>query len=129
MLTEQCNQPSLRVEVDLGAMVWRGLTNQFTKPEAVKVFPDSSVGKESTCHAGNPSSIPRLGRSMGEGIGYPFQYSWPSLLAQLVKNLSAMWETWVQSLGLEDPLEKGKAKRVLRQGRRSETVGTLGEGM
>ena len=52
-----------------------------------------------------------------------------SLVAQTVKRLPAMWETWVQSLGLEDPLEKGKAKRVLRQGRRSETVGTLGEGM
>ena len=44
----------------------------------------------------------------GEGIGYPFQYSWASLVAQLVKNLPAMWETWVRSLGWEDPLEKGK---------------------
>ena len=43
----------------------------------------------------------------GEGIGYPLQYSWASLVAQMVKNLSAMWETWVQSLGWEDPLEKG----------------------
>ena len=49
------------------------------------------------------------GRSPGEGIGYPLQYSWASLVAQLVKNLSAMWETWVQSLGWEDPLEKGMA--------------------
>ena len=53
--------------------------------------------------------IPGLGRSAGEGIGYPFQYSWASLVAQLVKNLPAMWENWVQSLGWEDPLEKGKA--------------------
>ena len=45
----------------------------------------------------------------GKGIGYPFQYSWASLVAQLVKNLPAMWETWVRSLGWEDPLEKGKA--------------------
>ena len=72
-------------------------------------FPDSSVGKESTCRAGNPSSIPGLGRSAGEGIGYPLQYSWASLVAQLVKNPPAMRETWVRSLGWEDPLEKRKA--------------------
>ena len=53
--------------------------------------------------------IPGSGRSSGEGIGYPVQYSWASLMAQLVKNLPAMWETWVQSLGWEDPLEKGTA--------------------
>ena len=53
--------------------------------------------------------IPGLGRSAGEGIGYPLQYFWASLVAQLVKNLPAMWETWVLSLGWEDPLEKGKA--------------------
>ena len=70
---------------------------------------DSSVGKESACNAGDPCSIPGLGRSPGEGIGYPLQYSWASLVAQLVKNPSAMWETWVQSLGWEDLLEKGKA--------------------
>ena len=52
--------------------------------------------------------ISRLGRSAGEGIGYPLQYSWASLVAQLVKNPPVMWETWVQSLGREDPLEKGK---------------------
>ena len=72
-------------------------------------FPHSSVGKESTCNAGDPGSIPGSGRSAGEGIGYPLQYSWASLVAQLVKNKPAMWETWVQSLGWEDPLEKGKA--------------------
>ena len=70
-------------------------------------FPDSSVGKESPCNAGNPGSIPRLGRSPGEGIGCPLQYSLASLVAQLVKNLPTMWETWAQSLGWEDPLEKG----------------------
>ena len=53
--------------------------------------------------------IPELGRSAGEGIGYPLQYSWASVVAQLVKNLPAMQETWAQSLGWEDPLEKGKA--------------------
>ena len=57
-------------------------------------FPDSSVGKESACKAGDPGSVPGLGRSSGEGIGYPLQYSWASLVAQLVKNL-AMQETWV----------------------------------
>ena len=56
-------------------------------------FPDRSVGKESACSAGDPSSIPGSGRSTGEGIGYPFQYSWASLVAQLVKNPSAMRET------------------------------------
>ena len=70
---------------------------------------DGSVGKESTCNAGDPGLIPELGRSPGEGIGYPLQYSQASLGAQLVKNLPAMQETWVRSLGWEDPLEKGKA--------------------
>ena len=69
-------------------------------------FPGSSAGKESTCNAGDPGSIPGLGRSPGKGIGYPLQYSWASLVAQKVKNPS-IWETWVQSLGWEDPLEKG----------------------
>ena len=59
-----------------------------------KGFPDSSVGKESACNAGDPGLIPGSGRSPGEGIGYPLQYSWASLVAQLVKNLPAMWETW-----------------------------------
>ena len=72
-------------------------------------FPHGSVGKESSCNAGDPSSIPRSGRSPGEGVGYPLQYSWASLVAQLVKNPPAMQETWVRSLGWEDPLEKGKA--------------------
>ena len=68
----------------------------------------NSVGKESTCNAGDPSSIPGLGRSTGEGIGYPLQYNWDSLVAQLVKNPPAMQETWVRPLGWEEPLEKGK---------------------
>ena len=72
-------------------------------------FPDGSVGKESACNTGDPSLIPGSGRSIGEGIGYPLQHSWASLVAQLVKNLPAMQETWVQSLGWENPLEKGKA--------------------
>ena len=66
-------------------------------------FPSSSASKESTCNAGDPS----LGRSLGEEIGYPLQYSWASLVAQLVKNPLVMRETWVRSLSWEDPLEKG----------------------
>ena len=72
-------------------------------------FPSSSAGKESTCNSGDPVSIPESRRSAGEGKGYPLQCSWASLVAQLVKNLPAMQEIWVQSLGWEYPLEKGMA--------------------
>ena len=72
-------------------------------------FPGGSVNKETTCNAGNLGLIPVLGRSLGEGIGYPLQYSWASLVTQMVKNLPAMWETWVRSLGWEDPLDEGMA--------------------
>ena len=72
-------------------------------------FPDSSVGKESACSAGDSGSIPGSGLSTAEGIGYPLHYSWASLVTQLVRNLPEMWETWVQSLGWEDPLKKKKA--------------------
>ena len=74
-----------------------------------KGFPGSSAGKESSCSAGDPSSIPGLGRSPGEGIDYPLQYSWVSLVAQMVKNLTAMQKTWVRSLVWEDALEEGMA--------------------
>ena len=70
-------------------------------------FPYSSVGKESACNAGDPGSIPGSGRSNGEVIGYPCQYYWASPVAQMVKNPPAMRETWVPSLGWEDPLEEG----------------------
>ena len=72
-------------------------------------FPGSSDDKESACNVGDPGSISGSGRSTGEGIGLPLQYSWTSPVAQLVKNLPAMWETWVRRLGWEDPLEKGMA--------------------
>ena len=62
-------------------------------------FPCGSAGKESTCNAGELGSIPGLGRSAEERIGYPLQYSWASLVAHLVKNSPAMRETWVQPLG------------------------------
>ena len=68
-------------------------------------FPDSSVGKKSTYNAGDPSSIPGSGRSPGEGIGYPLQYYRTFLVAQLVKNLPAMQETWTQSMSRGDALE------------------------
>ena len=73
-----------------------------------KHLPDGSAGKESACNARDPGLIPGLGRSPGEGIGYPLQYSWAYLVAQLVNNLPAMWETWILSLGWDDLLEKGK---------------------
>ena len=73
------------------------------------MFPGNSVSKESACNAGDLGLIPGLGRSAGEGKGYTIQYSWASLVVQLVKNLPVMQETSVQSLGLEEPLEKGKA--------------------
>ena len=96
-------------------IVWNGYYFHFTNKD-IKAqvshsggFPDISVGKKSTCNAGDPDSIPGSGISAGEGIGYPLQYSWASLVAQLVKNPPAMQETWVRSLDWEDPLEKGKA--------------------
>ena len=58
-------------------------------------FPVISADEDSTCNAGDPSSIPGLGRSPGEGIGYPLQYSWAYLVTQLVKNPPELWETWV----------------------------------
>ena len=75
-------------------------------------FSDSSVDKESACNAGDPILIPELERSPGEGIGYPLQYSWASLMVQTAKNLPAMWETWVQSLSWEDSLEEGMAAHL-----------------
>ena len=76
----------------------RGAQNVSPLPAGSLVllgFPGSSADKESICNTGEPSSIPESGSSTGEGIGYPHQYSWASLVAQLVKNLPEMWETWV----------------------------------
>ena len=72
-----------------------------TERLTLSLSPVSSVGKESTCYAGDPSSAPGSERSSGEGIGYPLRYSWASLVAQLVMNLPSMRKTWVQSLGWE----------------------------
>ena len=96
---------------DSGA--WRatvhGVTKSQTQLKWLRTHACNSVGKESAYSAGDQGSTPGLGRSDGEGISYPLQYSWASLVAQLVKNLPAMWETWFWSLGWEDLLEKGKA--------------------
>ena len=72
-------------------------------------FPGGSDGKEPACNAGDPGSIPGSESSSREGIGYPFQYSGASLMAQMEKNLTVMRETWVRSLCWEDPLEEGMA--------------------
>ena len=91
------------------------MAKQLEGIQGVKGFPGSSAGKESACNADSwirfLGSIPGSGRSAEEGRGYPLQYSWASLVAQLVKNLPEMWKTWVRSLGWEDPLEKGMATR------------------
>ena len=70
--------------------------------------PDISVGKISTCNAGDPGSIPGSRRSAGEGIGRPLQYSWASLVAQLVKNPPVMRETWCLIPGLGRSPGEGK---------------------
>ena len=75
----------------------------------IAISPGISAGKESACNAGDSGSIPGWSRSPGEGLGYPLQYSWASLVAQMVKNPPAKFETQVRSLGWEDPLEKGMA--------------------
>ena len=72
-------------------------------------FPDGSADEESTCNAVDLSLILGSGKSAGEGIGHPLQYSWASFMAQLVKNWLATQDIWVPSLGWEDPLEKGNA--------------------
>ena len=96
----------------------------------IYVFPDSSVSKESACDAGDPGLIPGSGRSVGEGLGYPLQYSWASLVAQLVKNVPEMQDTWVRSLGWEDHLltiyvskqQKCQAKECYRPMETSSTL-------
>ena len=93
----------------LGCRLFLHGCSSKVQPLLLTGFPNSSVGKESACNSGDPCSTPGLGRSSGEGIGYPLPYSWASLMAQLIRNLPAMQETWIRSLGLEDALEKGNA--------------------
>ena len=94
MLSRTRNRKSRRRE-SLGAnnsQVHTG-PHPIKEPISVKGFPDISVGKEFACNAGDPGSIPVLGRSSGEEIGYPLHYSWASFVVQLVKNLPVVWET------------------------------------
>ena len=72
-------------------------------------FPSDSAGKESACNAGDPNLISGSVRSPGEGIHCPFEYSWAFLVTQMANNQPAMQETWVQSLGWDDPLEEDMA--------------------
>ena len=92
----------------------------------VNLLRNMIAGKEYTCNAGDPSSIPGSGRSPGEAIDYLLQYSWASLVAQLVKNLPVVRETWVRSLGWEDPLEKREATHSILAWRIPWTVQSMG---
>ena len=89
-------------------LVCSGCYNPIPYSGWLKGFPGSSAGKESACNAGNPSLTPGLGRSAGEEIGYPLQCSWASLLAQLIRNLFTMQETWIQSLGRRKQLKNNR---------------------
>ena len=101
------NLPAMQ-ETPVQFLGWEDCWRKGRLPTPVFLgFPRDSASKECVCN-GDLGSIPELGRSLGEGVGYPLQYSWASLVTRLVKNASAM-ETWVQSLSWEDPLEKGKA--------------------
>ena len=85
-----------------GGLQSMGLQRVRNEATESRDFPGSSAGKESTCNTGDPGLISGLGRSPGEVIGSPLQYSWASLEAQRLKHLPPMQETWVRSLGLED---------------------------
>ena len=106
----RCSSSSL-TQITSVHWVLSHLSFPFSLPLLGIAFPDSSVGKYSACNAGDPGLIPGLGRSTGVGIGYPLQYSWASLVAQLVKNLPAMPETRVPSLGLIPGLGRSTGER------------------
>ena len=89
--------------------IWYCWSKLFIPSVLVKCLPGRSAGKKSTCNAGGPGLIPTLGRSAGEGIGYPFLCSSASLVARVVKNQPAVWETWVLSLDCEASPEKATA--------------------
>ena len=99
-----------------GCLVWEKLLgipslDQWLSTENtwLRGFLGSTVGKEIACNAGVPGLSPESESSPGEGTSYPLQYSWTSLVAQMLNNLPAMWENWVWSLGWEDPLKEGMA--------------------
>ena len=85
-------------------------------------LPWQLAGKDSTCNGGDPGSILGSGRCPREGIGYPFQYSWASLVTQMVKNPPAMQDTWLQSLGWEDPLQYSGLENSMDRGAWPATV-------
>ena len=95
-----CNVGDPSLIPGLGRSCWR--RDRLPTPGFLG-FPAGSAGKESACNTGDPDSIPGSRRSAGEGISYPLQYSWASLLAQLVKKPPTMRETWVRSLGGKIP--------------------------
>ena len=111
------NQPEIKSTLETITKEKRRRNQYFLKPvphlfefsQGASGFLGSSAGKESSCNEGDSCSIPGSGSSPREGIGKPLQYSWAFLVAQKVKNPPAMWETWVWSLGWEDPLEEGMA--------------------
>ena len=90
-------------------------------------FPGGLADKESACNVGDPDSIPGSGRSPGEGIGYPLQYSWASLVVQLVKNLPANAGDLgsIPGLGRSPGEEKAYHSRILAW-RISRTVKSMG---
>ena len=103
-----CTLPGSSVHGILKAKILEWIAISYSR-ESYQGFPGSSVGKESACNAGDPGLIPGSERSPREAIGYSLQYSWTSLVVRRVKNPPAMWETWVRSLGWENPLEEGMA--------------------
>ena len=110
--SNSCVLTFIQVSQKVGKVIWYShLSKNF--PQFAVIHSASLIAQlvknQSNCHAGDPSSISGSGRSPGEGIDYTLQYSWASLVAQLVKNPPAMLETWVQSLGWEDPLEEAIA--------------------
>ena len=104
-----CPEMFLKLPKYLTGTCWYCIIGELQTVLNTSRFLGSSSGEESACKTGGPGSIPGSGRSPGKGKGYPLQYSWASLVTQLVKNPPAVRETWVRSLGWEDPLEKGKA--------------------
>ena len=113
MIKFYCNEHVSSHQKLVSLLLFNGPSFLSTKlhilSQLIQSFPGSSAGKESACNAWDPSSISGSGRFPREGISYPLQYSWTYLVAQMVKNLPAMQETWVRSLSWEDPLEEGVA--------------------
>ena len=90
---EEAEKPEIKLPISTGSWEKQQNYRKTSTSASLGLFPDSSVGKESACKAGDPGSILGWGRYAREGIGYPLQYSWASLVAQLVNNLPTMSET------------------------------------